>query len=251
MKAIIIDDERDACDALSSLIGFYCPTVEIVAICNNVESGLNAVRTLKPELVFLDVELKEMLGFEFLENLGFLHLPFEVIFSTGHGHYAIQAIQYSAIGFLIKPVRHLELVNVVMKAQQRLLDKERLAHYEVLKENLISTSNPRMVLSTVDGMYIVPIHEIVRLGSIAQKNLTTFYLTDHRQVIVSKNIGEFDEIRPFLRVHRSESVNPFHIIRVQRNGMIELSDKFSILVSPTKREQLFNWFDEVKPSFFF
>ncbi len=248
MKTIIIDDEQLSCDVLVNLIKVFCPTIQIVDVCNNAQDGINAIKKLKPELVFLDVDLQTMTGFELLDKLGFPNIPFDVIFCTAHNHYAVQAFRYSAVDFLLKPIPHKDLTASVMKAQKHIFDKHKIAQYEILKENLISNTNPRIVLPTLDGIYIVQVNEIIRMSSVKEKTSTEFVLTEHRQISVGKNLGEFDDLKPFIRVHRSDSVNPNHIVRYQKGGVLVLTDGFEIEVAASKREVVTHWLNNVKSS---
>lgn len=248
MKTIIIDDEQLSCDVLTNLIKAFCPTLQIVAVCNNAHEGIHAIKKLKPELVFLDVDLQTMTGFELLDKLGFPNIPFDVIFCTAHNHYAVQAFRYSAVDFLLKPIPHKDLTASVMKAQQRVFDKHKIAQYEILKENLISNVNSRIVLPTFEGMYIVQVNEVIRMSSVKEKTSTEFVLTEDRLISVGKNIGEFDDLKPFIRVHRSDSVNPNHIVRYQKGGLLVLTDGFEIEVAPSKRDSITHWLNDVKSS---
>src|SRR5215510_5712717 len=115
IKAIIIDDEKHCLKTLSMLLKEYCPDVQVVEQCDSGENGIEAIKKLKPDLVFLDIEMPHMNGFEMLEK--FSEIPFAVIFTTGYDQYAIKAFRFSALDYLLKPVEPKELIAAVHKVQ--------------------------------------------------------------------------------------------------------------------------------------
>ena len=248
INAIIIEDEPKNIRILKDQLLHHCPDVHILGSAENIKLAKLAIEELKPELVFLDVDLQTMTGFELLDKLGFPNIPFDVIFCTAHNHYAVQAFRYSAVDFLLKPIPHKDLTASVMKAQQRVFDKHKIAQYEILKENLISNVNSRIVLPTFEGMYIVQVNEVIRMSSVKEKTSTEFVLTEDRLILVGNNIGEFDDLKPFIRAHRSDSVNPNHIVRYQKGGLLVLTDGFEIEVAPSKRDSITHWLNDVKSS---
>ncbi len=246
MKALIIDDEKSARETLKILLQNSCPTVEIIAEADNGVSGIDAIQFYKPELVFLDVEIGDMTSFEMLDAMGFPKIDFEIIFSTAHDHYAVNAFRYSALDFLPKPVQERTLLSAVMRAQERLRDKERLMYYETLKENLKPKVPNRMVLRTMSGVFIVLIGDIIRFQSIQTKTLTEIILTNKRKQFVTKSIGEYEDFAPFIRVHNSTIINPNHIVRIikQTAGwQVEMSDGFVAEVAKSKKDRLIEWMD--------
>ncbi len=116
IKAILIDDEMHCLDTLSILLKEYCPDVQIVERCRSAASGLQAIKKSKPHLVFLDIEMPGMNGFEMLEQLP--EIPFAIVFTTGYDQYAIKAIRFSALDYLLKPVDHDELISAVKKVRE-------------------------------------------------------------------------------------------------------------------------------------
>jgi two-component system LytT family response regulator len=242
MKAIIIDDELNSREYLDLLLRTHCPTVELRAVCAGMAEGINAIRSIKPDLVFLDVEMPPHTGFQLLDEIGFPNIPFEVIFCTAHDHYAVQAFKYSAVDFLTKLIAPDDLMKAVMKAQKKLNDKQRLEYYEILKENILANqANPRMMLPALDGTYIVPTSDIIRIQAVPNRVMVEFILTNNRSLHVAKNLGEFEDLPPFIRVHRSHIINPNHVIRYIKNGDIEMADGYICNVTPHKREELMQW----------
>jgi two-component system, LytTR family, response regulator len=248
MTALIIDDEPDARDTLKILLNSYCPTVEILGEADSGFAGIEAINKHKPELVFLDVEVGDMSSFEMLDIIGLSNIDFQIVFSTAHGHYAVNAFRYSAIDFLPKPVQERTLQHTVMRAQERLIAKQRLESYEVLKQNLKSQGESRMVLRTMTGIFIVPTTDIIYFQSVQAKTMTDIVLTQNRRHIITKNIGEYDDLDPFIRVHNATIINPNHIQRILKNTngwQLEMTDNHLIDVAKGKRDKLNDWLDRL------
>lgn len=248
MKALIIDDEKSARETLKILLRNTCPSVEIVAEAGSGVSGIEAIQFYKPELIFLDVEIGDMTSFEMLDAMGFPKIDFEIIFSTAHDHYAVNAFRYSALDFLPKPVQERTLSSAVVRAQERLRDKERLQYYEVLKENLKPKTPSRMVLRTMTGVFIVLMNDIIRFQSVQTKTLTEIVLTNKRQQFITKNIGEYEDFAPFIRVHNSTIINPNHIVRIIKHTagwQVEMSDGFMAEVAKSKKDKLMEWMNAI------
>jgi two-component system, LytTR family, response regulator len=248
MTAILIDDEQHARESLRILIQNYCPTVDIIGEADSGLMGIEAIQKYKPDLVFLDVEIGDMTSFDMLDAMGFPNIDFEIIFSTAHDHYAVSAFRYSALDFLPKPVRERNLQFAVMKAQERLRDKERLAYYETLKANLKPQAESRMVLRTMTGIFIVPMNEIVRFQTVQAKTMTEIIMTNKRQQLIAKNIGEYENLEPFIRVHNANIINPNHIVRILKNAggwQVEMTDGDLVEVAKSKRDNLMEWVDQI------
>jgi two-component system, LytTR family, response regulator len=248
MTALIIDDELKARNTLKILLQNCCPTVEIIGEAESGELGIEAILKLKPELVFLDVEIGDMTSFEMLNALGFPNINFDIIFSTAHDHYAVDAFRYSAVDFLPKPVQERTLMEAVLRAQDRMLDKQKLEHFAVLKENLQPKSPNRMVLRTMTGIFIVPISDVIRFQTVQAKTMTDIILTQNRKHVLSKNIGEYEHLEPFIRIHNTTIINPNHIIRIIKNTkawQVEMSDATLVEVSKTKKDVLMEWVEKL------
>jgi two-component system, LytTR family, response regulator len=247
MKALIIDDEQSARDTLKILLKSFCPTVEIIAEADSGDTGIEAIHHHKPELVFLDVEIGDMTSFEMLDKMGFPSVEFEIIFSTAHGHYAVDAFRYSAVDFLPKPIRERDLQKSVMRAQERLRDRQSLLFYAILKENLKPQSQKKMLLKTMEGTFIVTTDEIIAMQTIQSKTMTDIFLTNKREQIIAKTIGEYENLAPFIRVHNNAIINPNHIarlIKTNNNWQLEMTDGHIIDVARGKREKLIEWMDK-------
>lgn len=211
MTAILIDDDPDCNFVLATLLGLHCPDVSILQICTNIEEGQQSIEKYKPDLVFLDVEIGANTGFDLLKRLMPIH--FEVVFVTGFEKYARQAIKFSAVDFLTKPVETEELKEAVAKVKQRLSEKKALNPYEFLLELVEAQQQKRKLTRMLlphpqYGTEVVLFEQISFLK--ADGPYTQFTLTDSRTILVSKNIGIYEqemEDFSFLKVHRSYLVN--------------------------------------------
>ncbi len=254
MKAIIIDDELSARTTLTELIKEYFPNViQIVEVCDNPNSGILAIQKHAPDVVFLDVEMPEKSGFEMLKEIGFPLIDFNVVFSTAHSHYAVQAFRFSAVDFLLKPVKLEQLIEAVMKVKENLIRNQKELDVEKYKafidnlakdEDLSTYSNRRIVLSTSDGTLFVDSDDILRLE--ADGNYTTLYFTNQKPIFLARQLGDFNEMNPFLRVHRSHSVNPKHVMKMEKGDNIKLTlrDGSAVEVARSKKDDVMKFFKE-------
>jgi two-component system LytT family response regulator len=240
MKAIIIDDEQDCCEVLDTLLGRYCPEVSVVDVCTSAKDGLNAIRANTVDLVFLDIQMPHMTGFELLEKLYPFH--FSVIFTTSYDQYAIKAIRYSALDYLLKPVDKEELRAAVRKASER-LPSSITQQLEILAQKINRPSQPvnRIALPTMEGLHIIPADTIISCTS--NSNYTILSLKEGRKLTVSRTLKEIEEMleeHPFLRVHHSYLVNLDEVRKYIKGegGLLIMSDGSSIDVSRSKKEQL-------------
>jgi two-component system, LytTR family, response regulator len=249
MKALIIDDEQSARDTLRILLNNYCPSVEIIGEADSGSTGIEAIHHHKPDLVFLDVEIGDMTSFEMLDAIGFPNVHFDIIFSTAHNHYAVTAFRYAAVDFLPKPVRERSLQFAVMRVQERLRDREKLEYYAILKENLKPQAEKRMVIKTIEGVSIVSTSDIIYFQSVPAKTMTSIFLTNKRHYMIAKNIGEYEHLEPFIRIHNATIINPNHIQRIVKNAnnwQMELSENHHVEVAKSRKEDLGKWMDNLE-----
>lgn len=240
MKAIIIDDEQDCCDVLATLLARFCPEVTVTDAYISAEDGLNALKNNSVDLVFLDIRMPHMNGFELLEKLH--PFQFAVIFTTSYDQYAIKAIRYSALDYLLKPVDKEELRAAVRKAHERLtpLVAQQL-EILVQKINRPAQIVNRIALPTMEGLHIIPADTIISCTS--NSNYTILSLKDGKKLTVSRTLKEIEEMleeHPFLRVHHSYLVNLNEVRKYIRGegGLLIMSDGSSIDVSRSKKDHL-------------
>lgn len=208
LRSVIIDDEENSSNALKEKLRRYFPQVDVVAVCNNSEQGITVINDLKPDVVFLDIEMPRMNGFAMLQQVSYG--DFEIIFTTAYDHYAIKAIRFSALDYLVKPVEIEELGQAIQRAEekrQQRLPNERLA---LLLENLGQTMHQRqrIAVPTTSGLEFVKVGHIVYLE--ASINYTHIFLKDSRKHTVSRTLKEFEDMLPpetFIRIHHSHIIN--------------------------------------------
>jgi two-component system, LytTR family, response regulator len=242
INAIIIDDEPYCCKVLSTLIERHCNEVNVVGICSSGLAGLKEILDKKPSLVFLDVEMPKMNGFEMLQRLE--KIDFNVIFTTSYDKYALKAIRFSAIDYLLKPIDRLELQVAVQKVVERSYTPI-AQQFEILlaKINQPSALINKVALPTIEGFQMVPIDSIISCRS--ESNYTVFLLKDKKRLVASKSLKEIDEILEnhfFIRVHHSHLVNLNEVNKYVKGegGYLLMSDGSTVDVSRGKKDQLLN-----------
>lgn len=240
IKAIVVDDEPYCCETLAILLKEYCPEVEITGVYNNGKDALTPIREQAPDLIFLDVEMPQMNGFEMLEQLS--PVNFEIIFTTSYDQYALKAIRFSAIDYLLKPVDQDELVKAVQKVVQR-SQKPIAQQVEILMQKLKYPAKPisKIALPTMDGLQMIPIDTVISCE--ADSNYTIILLKNQKKIIVSCTLKEIEEIltdHSFARVHRSYLVNLNEVDKYVKGegGYVIMSDGSMIDVSRSRKELL-------------
>lgn len=238
MEAIIIDDMPLAIANLRADIEEHCPDIQIIGEADGVVSGLKLLKEKQPEILFLDIDLQDGLGFDILELLS--EYSFQVVFTTASNDYAIRAFQVSAIDYLLKPIDPELLVQAVEKA--KVANPASKDQYNLLKQNMNSpNSSNKIALHTQEQIMITDIEDIVRCE--ADGNYTTFHFRSKPKLLVTKTLKEFDAILSvyrFLRTHQSHLVN---LNRVQsyiktEGGYILMDDSSHVPVSVRKKPQV-------------
>ena len=239
LRTVIVDDEHDAVDFISSIIGEYCPSLEVTGKAHNVNEGISVVSEKKPDLLFLDVEMPNGTGFDLLSH--FPEKDFDVIFITAFNHYAIRAIKFSAVDYILKPININEFIEAVGRVTVKRREKPLQANenIKVLMENLRSTVPSRLAIPTIDGMEYLNPREILRIE--ADRSYSWFYLSSNRKILVSKHLKEFQELlgdRHFFRSHNSHLINLKFVRKFIRKegGYIEMSDGSLIPISRNKKD---------------
>lgn len=246
LKAIIVDDESTSRNVLRDYILRYCENVVILGEADSVQAALPLIRAQSPDILFLDVEMPKGNGFDLLEQLG--EVEFETVFVTAFDHYAIQALNYSAAYYLLKPVSIDELITAVNKIRREREKHQPAIHTKVLLENILATGlqQKRIVIPLMDGFEVVKIEDIVSCE--AHDNFTDFHFTNRPKMMICRTLKFYEELlqdNGFMRVHKSHLVNLEHVVKYSRGkgGELHMSDKTVISVSPQKKDQLMAWFD--------
>jgi len=239
LKAIIVDDEPYCCESLITLLEDN-KEVQIMAVCHSGIDALSAIKKFSPDLVFLDVEMPWMNGFEMLEQLP--QVNFEIVFTTSYDQYALRAIRFSAIDYLLKPVDNDELQRAIQKVVQR-SQKPIAQQLEILMQKIHHPSTPihKIALPTMEGLQMVPVESIISCES--DSNYTILQLKGNKRLIVSRTLKEIEELleeHSFIRVHRCHLANLNEIDKYVRGegGYLVMSDGTSIDVARNKKEML-------------
>ncbi len=259
IRAVIIDDEEKGRKLLINLLENYCDDIEIIATAGSAREGIAVINKNNPDIVFLDIVMPGGDGFSVLDNVE--KIDFEVIFTTAYDHYAIKALRFSALDYLLKPINIDELQQAVKKMTTKIHEKKfnrsinnRLEVF--LKNRALESDQKKIGLTTQNGILFVFIRDIILCK--AEGNYTVFYFTDSRsKELVSKTLKEFDELLSefnFFRIHRSYLVNLKHIKEYCRNshdcevegdgGYVVLDENIQVPVSRDKKKLLLERFSQ-------
>jgi two-component system LytT family response regulator len=238
LKTLIVDDEADAVNFIRSIIMEYCPKLIVVGTANTAFDGAQMILEHQPELVFLDVEMPHGSGFDLLAQ--FPNKLFDVVFITAFNQYALKAIKFSAVDYILKPINISEFIDAVDKViEKRSHAGNQNSNYGELLENLKSTLPTKLAIPTSEGMEYLNTREIIRIE--ADRSYCWFYLTERRQHLVSRNLKEYQDLlsdRNFFRPDNSHLINLDFVKKYvrQEGGFIEMTDGSQIPISRIKRE---------------
>ncbi|WP_259015606.1 LytR/AlgR family response regulator transcription factor [Emticicia fluvialis] len=244
MKAVLIDDEINNLNNLKALLETYCPQVEVCTMAQSADQGKAAIYTYQPDLLFLDIQMPGQDGFALLRSL--TRYDFEIIFVTAFDQYAIQAMKFSAVDYLLKPVNITELQAAVARAakqRQLKVQNQQVVHLIQWLEAQSKKEDLQIALSTTQETRFVKTNEIIRCES--SNNYTTFFLNDKTKLLVSKPIYEYDDLlsnNGFLRCHQSHLVNKSYIRSWQKEhgDFLLLTDGTQVPISRGKKELVKN-----------
>jgi two-component system LytT family response regulator len=240
LKTIIIDDEKNSRDVLLNKITHLCPELQVVSLCENGEEGIVEIESRQPDVVFLDVEMPRMNGFTMLQQL--TNRNFELIFTTAYDHYAVQALRFSALDYLIKPIMTEELTNAVKRAIEKRQTHTSNQRLENLLYNFMREKNfgQRIAIPLLDGLQFIEQDEILYLE--AKSNYTEITLSNGTRIMVSRTLKEFEEMLPsaiFLRIHHSWLINKFHVKKYIKGdgGQVVMRNDRVMDVARRKKEE--------------
>jgi len=245
-KVLIIDDENPTREFIRKMLETFDKNLEIYTDGANVQSGIEAIERIKPDIVLLDIQMPDGNGFDVLKSVA--HKQFEIIFITAFQEFAVQAIKFSALDYILKPIDAEELRNAVTNALQLLSHKKDDHQLQALQHNIQPHLKRKLVLKTQESIFIVEIDDIVHCE--ADKNYTFFYLNDGKKIIVSKTLKDYDTLLSglqFFRVHQSHLINLNCVERYDKHdgGSVILKDGTAIPLSPAKKEQFFKSLDQL------
>ncbi|XZF13560.1 LytR/AlgR family response regulator transcription factor [Chitinophagaceae bacterium MMS25-I14] len=239
IKTILIDDEYRAIDAMSQLIQLYCPEITIMGTATNIAIAADLIQQYKPDLVFLDVEMPGGSGFQLLEQLE--QIDFEIIFVTAYQEYAIRAIRFCALDYLLKPVSIRDLQEAVRRFAARQAQKPTVRQVQQLKDMLAhNTPFQKIVLSDMAGYHFLTIADIIYCE--ANENYTHFIMSDGTRHTASKPLKDYEELfekHHFFRIHKSFLINLDHVVVVSKDFQVVMSSKTELPLSVRKRTDFF------------
>lgn len=241
IKTILIDDERKSLVILRTKLEKHCPNVEIIAECQDPSQSIELISTLNPDLIFLDIAMPEMSGFDVLSK--FENPDFEIIFATAFDQYAIEAIKQCAIGYLVKPVDNIDLIEAVNKASISIENKTSLKRNQLLVENfgMLKSSKKKLVIATPKGLEFVKIENIIHCDG--KDGYTTLHFNNRDRVLSSQRIGHFTSILEsqfFFQVHKSHLINLNEIETYHNEGFAIMSNGNKIPVSRYRKTEFLN-----------
>jgi two-component system LytT family response regulator len=241
LKTLIIDDEKQAVSALKADIKRHCGDLEIVGEAYSVKDAIARIKALEPDLIFLDIQLTDGTGFDILDVIDKRKL--KVIFTTAYSQFAIKAIKFSALDYLLKPIDAEELIEAVKRAKEYTIPQQVPEQYEVLKQqsDLLQAGEKKIVLKDSKSIYFVKVADIIRCE--ANGSYTDVYAVDSVKIIISKPLKELESmLEPygFVRTHHSHLVNLHQAKRVDKadGGTLHFNDGSSVPISQRKWEQV-------------
>ena len=245
IKAILIDDDSNLRSGMKGLLAMFAPQIEIIGEADTVETGVAIIEKVKPQLIFLDIQLTDGTGFDILEKITEKYGKIEshVVFITAHEEFAIKAFRFSALDYLLKPVDPEELKKVIEKINKTILKNNEFSNVELLLENIKKQTNSfkRIALSNSDGIHLFDISDIIRCES--EDNYTKFFIKNNKTILISKTLKEYEELltaHGFERIHQSHLINLAYLKSYIKKdgGYVMMSDNSHLPISQRKKERL-------------
>lgn len=242
IRSVLIDDNVFTATVLSDMLQEHHSNIEIIAIAKNGQEGIEEIKRLRPELIFLDIEMPDMNGFEMLNQLD--EISFQTIFTTAHSHYAIKAFRFNALDYLVKPIDEKELKDAISKFQSNTVTttNQHLVQQALDNMKVEKVEDQKLLLQTQKGELQFILKQIVKIEG--ERNYSFIHLSNGNKELSSKTLGYFEEIlndKGFFRCHRSFLVNHFHVEKIE-NGQFVLKDKTSLPISRRRKSEALKWF---------
>ena len=240
IKALIIDDEPSAVNTLQLMLNRYVPEIDELISVSDPQEGLNLLKDFKPDILFLDIQMPVLNGFEILQKSQ--PIQYDIIFTTAHDQYAIQAIRFSALDYLLKPIDAEELRNAFDKfLARRVVAMGNQALYQNLIHNIsvIDKKDFRLAVPTSDGTFFYYPEEIVRLEG--ESNYTRLFFKDNKPLLVSKTLKDYEDIlteHGFIRIHKSHLVNKKHVVNYNTEGQLVMVDQSKVEISRRRKDEV-------------
>lgn len=237
IKALIIDDEPAAIKTLQLMLQRYVPEIDDLKSTSDAAEGIHLLKTFKPQILFLDIQMPVMNGFDILKH--FPQVSFNIIFTTAYDEYAIKAIRFSALDYLLKPIDADELRTAVDKFMiKEVLQKSNTGLYNNFLQNINAKTKKdfKLALSTSEGTFFYFPEQIIRLEG--ESNYTKFFFTEKKSMLTSKTLKEFEDIltdHGFIRIHKSHMINKKHITNLSGDGILTMADQSKVEISRRRR----------------
>lgn len=237
IKALIIDDEPSAVNTLQLLLQRYVPEITLLKTANTATDAKQLINSFKPQLVFLDIQMPVTTGFELLKQLG--EINFSLIFTTAHDKYAIQAIRFSALDYLLKPIDADELRAAI----DRFFLQQKTNSIELYRNFLYNIQSEKkdfkLAISTSEETLFFLPADIIRLEG--ESNYTKFFFINRKPLLTSKTLKEYEEIlsgHGFIRIHKSHIINAAHVAAISNEGVLSMQDKSAVEISRRRKEEV-------------
>jgi two-component system, LytTR family, response regulator len=246
IKTILVDDEANNLQYLQSLLNDNCASLQVMEMANSAADGLLMIQELHPQLVFMDVDMPGMTGFEVLKKLE--PLSFEVIFVTAYNQYAMEAFEYNAVAYITKPIVTEKLVAAVEKAIIKIEEKKYTEHIFSLLENVQQKNeHDKIALPTLQGLQFVKLSQICYVES--SGNYSNFFLADNTKIMVSRQLGEYEKLLPtdnFVRIHDKHIINLTCIKEYIKGsgGEVILENGARLTVAARRKDELLSRFEK-------
>ncbi len=234
INAILIDDEKNALESLALKISKYFPEITITNKFQNPQKAVIEINTNRPDLVFLDIEMPILSGFDVLSKIK--NPDFEIIFVTAYSQYAMDAIKHCAIGYIVKPIDNNDLKNAIKNALQNINQKTALEKNRLLLENLVNTNNSTIIIPTQKGLSFINITDIIRFEGI--DGYTQIILKNSSPILSSYSIGKFtkiDDLQNFYLIHKSHFININYIKEYLNEGYLIMCNEDKLPIAKLKR----------------
>lgn len=245
ITAVLVDDDVNLREGMKGLLSIYASDISILGEADSVESGIEIINKINPQVVFLDIQMNDGTGFDILEKLSEMNgkVTSNIVFVTAYEHYAIKAFRFSALDFLLKPVIPDELEKVIEKIRTVLEKESDYSHIDLLLENIRKETDnfKRIALSNSDGIHLIDVSDIIRCES--NDNYTNFIIKNRKPILISKTLKEYEELlteHDFVRIHQSHLINLSYVKSFEKkeNGLLLMYDDSYLPIAQRKRVQL-------------
>jgi len=250
IKLVVVDDVQKAREVLVTLINKFCRNVEIVATADSVKSGAEVIKQYQPDIVLLDIKMKDGSGFDLLNKCQ--PINFQVIFISAYDEYALKAFKFNALDYLLKPIDSNELIEAIQKAENAVKHKlpipNKSPEIHEVSPKIDNRKTGKIILKTLDSIYFVNIKDIIRCES--DDSYTKFFLNDGQKILITRPLKEYDELLSefgFFRTHQSHLINLDYFVQFKKTlgGFAIMKDGTEIPVSSRKKDLFLQYIESL------